>query len=143
MTTCINLQDRFGDKYRISFDEADDRERRVHLDPWLLEIRGRRGTIYPYGGDTLAVMVDGRAITAGKLASLPGLTAIQDGDREKTFLFDVTHFDKVAAIVLPYRKRQVSDAERERLAGLSALHGFKSRQSDTPQASNSHAEASA
>lgn len=142
MMICVNLRERFGSKYRIAFDEAYDArgKRGDNIDPWYMELPCRRGTIYPYGRDVLAVMVDGRPLTAAQLANLSGCRLIQDGDQEKTFLFDVAHFDTVAAIVRPYRKRQVSDAERERLAGLSKVHGFKSHQPVQPRASNSRPE---
>src|SRR5262249_6974448 len=117
MIICINLAERFGTQYRIVFDKSYDarRRRRETLDPWFMEIPCRKGTIYPFGGEMLAVQVDGRPLTAKRLLSLPGVRLLQDGDWERTFRFDVAQFSEVAAIVLPRRRRQISDAERQRL----------------------------
>jgi hypothetical protein len=57
----------------------------------------------------------------------------KDGETEKTFLFDVDHFPEVAAIVLPKRRRHISEAERQRLADLSKRHGFRPHQSGEPE----------
>jgi len=121
---CIDLAKRFGGNYRIRFDEADDRRRRRTVDPWMLELPCRRGVIYPHGGNILAVIVDGRPKVASQLRRLPCCSVLQDGDGESTFLFDVTHFPEVAAIVLPRRRRRASRAEWLRLADLSTRHGF-------------------
>src|SRR5437879_6352350 len=94
--TCINLMERFGEKYRIQFDEADDRRLRAIIDPRMLEIPCRRGVIYPYGGNVLAVIVDGRPKLAGELRRMACCKVIQDGETEKTFLFSLEHFPEVA-----------------------------------------------
>src|SRR5262249_13624280 len=111
---CIDLRHRFGARYRITHDPAAVTwgERR---DPWMMELRCEGGTIYPLGGSKLAVEVDGRPWTAKALATLPG-------DTETTFAFDVSRFDAVAQIVRPRKRRQVSEAERQRLAELSRRH---------------------
>jgi hypothetical protein len=90
----------------------------------MMLILCQRGDIYPYGGDLLAVDVDGRPVTARRLAEL-GLRLVQDGDNEKTFVFPAEQFAQVAKIVKPRRRRQVSDAEMRRLADLARRHGFQ------------------
>jgi hypothetical protein len=56
MAECIDLRERFGAEYRITWDEA--REGRDES-PWLMQIPCRGGiTIYPFGGTLLAVEVD-------------------------------------------------------------------------------------
>ena len=132
LATCINLLERFGTRFRITFDEAYDpaHRQRENLDPWAMQIPCRRGVIYPHGGDVLAVEVDGRPRLASQLREIPGVTELHDGNGEWTFLFPVTMFDTVAAIVLPRVKRRLTDeqkaAARERLAGYQ----FKSRTSE-------------
>jgi hypothetical protein len=124
MTSPIDLRERFGGKYRITWDEA--REGRDES-PWLMQIpcAGRGVTVYPHGGSTLAVEVNNRRGVSARLAEL-GLTQHQDGDREKTFLLDVADFDRVAAVVRPRRRRHLSERVRDafaagREAGLAAL----------------------
>jgi hypothetical protein len=136
---CIDLAKWFGSEYQIRFDEADNRQRRATIDPWLFEIPCRRGVIHPYGGTVLAVMVDGRPKLASQLRRLACCTVLQDGDEESTFGFDVNHFPEVAAIVLPRRRRQISEAERQRLADLSKRHGFVAHQSDVVSGAPTHA----
>jgi hypothetical protein len=117
--TCINLLAMFGEQYRITFDEAYDP---THVpigrrDPWMMQIpcEGQRVTIYPHGGTALAVEVDRRPSIAAKLQALAGVKLHQDGDIERTFLFDVSLFDQVAQIVKPRRRRRLTDKQRETL----------------------------
>jgi hypothetical protein len=70
--TCINLVERFGTDYRITFEEgyAHKGMHRDNLDPWYMQIPARFGTIYPYGGNTLGVMIDNHRYVSKKLAGL-------------------------------------------------------------------------
>jgi hypothetical protein len=118
--TCVNLLERHGADYRVTFDPAYD-SRKVPkrcLDPWLMQLRGagRGVTIYPHGGTRLAVEVDNRWKVAQQLAGLSGVELWQDGDGEKIFLFDVALFDRVAAIVKPRKRRRLTDEQKARLA---------------------------
>ena len=49
---CINLNEHFGTRYRITFDAAYDSRTRppAKLDPWMMQIPCQRGVMYPYGG---------------------------------------------------------------------------------------------
>ena len=69
-------------------------------------------TIYPFGGDRLAVEVDGRPGLVKQLTALPGVGLWQDGDGEKTFLFDVARFEAVAAVVRPRKRRRLPEGQR-------------------------------
>lgn len=111
----INLKERFGDRYRITFDEAYDPKHRPKdkLNPWMMEIPCERGTIYPDDDANLCVMIAYRPITAKKVGGLPGVELVQDGDHEKTFRFPVELFDAVAEIVRPRRKRHMTEANKE------------------------------
>jgi hypothetical protein len=125
--TCLNLRERFGRHYRIAFDPCYDPKGvpRAKLDPWYMTIPCRLGTIYPVGGDRLAVEVDYHPHVARKLAALPGAALTQNGDREKTFTFPAALFDQVAAVVRPYRRRRVSEAQRQ--AAREALARYRAR----------------
>src|SRR5262245_14096623 len=124
MTTCISLLETFGDKYRITWDEAAGNAR---SDPWMMQIPCREGiTIYPHGGNTLAVELTGHRNLVKRLAALPGLKLWQDGDDEKTFLFDLALFPQVAEIVKPHRlPPPLSDEQREEVRQRLAKYAFR------------------
>jgi hypothetical protein len=115
MTTCVNLRERFGNQYRITFDEAyDPRNRpRDKLDPWMMQIPCRFGTIYPHGGRVLAIEVDQHPMAVRLLEAIPACRGHQASNRERTFLFDLADFPAVAAVVRPRQKRRLSDAQRQ------------------------------
>lgn len=130
MTVCINLKERFGDRYRIAFDPAYNPRGRPKklLDPWMMIIPCRYGEIYPDGGDFLRVDIDGHNRIAARVAELQYCELVQDGDIEQTIRFPVTKFEQVAEIVRPYRRRQISDKERTRLWELGLPHRFTKQQ---------------
>jgi hypothetical protein len=121
---CVNLLDLFGKTYRITFDPAYQHRHvpRAKLDPWAMQIpcQGKGVCIYPQGGEVLAAQVDYRPGVARALAAIPGVALQQDGVREKTFLFPLALFGQVAAVVMPRRRRRLSEPVRraaaERLA---------------------------
>lgn len=118
----VNLREHFGDVYRVSIDkEAANGPR--DRDPWLCQIRCRRGLIYPYSDTHLAVQVDGHREIARRMAQTWKL--IQDGDREKTFLVPVEDFAAVVKFVMPYR-RPVLTAEQRAERGERARRLNKS-----------------
>lgn len=119
---CINLRQRFGDKYRITYDEAYYHERpefRATEEPHLQIIPCLRGHIYPTEGDTLAVFAPGGP-TRRRLAELPGCRPCTDGSDGATFLFHVDHFEAVAEVVQPRRRRRChsSPEHLQRLAEI-------------------------
>jgi hypothetical protein len=86
--------------------------------------------VYPFGGELLAVQIDGHPKLARALAAIPGVKLIQNGVRDKTFTFPIRLFGRVAALVKPHRRRRVSERERRRLAAI----GFRrqpNQRSDT------------
>lgn len=119
MAVCIDFRKRFGSELRIGLDPSAASP----TDPWMLTLKCRFGTIYPHGGDRLAVEVDHHPGIARQLVALPGVVLHQDGDREKTFLFDAAEFDSVAAIVLPRKRRRLSEDHKANL--LAAGRGFR------------------
>jgi hypothetical protein len=120
-TTCINLRERFGDRYRIGFDEAAVNG----TDPSMQTIPCRFGTIYPHGGEKLAIQVDGHNRIAKQMAAIPGIALHQDGDDEKTLVFPVNLFDQVAAIVAPKRVRRLTDEQKAKLLDAGQFYQFK------------------
>jgi hypothetical protein len=106
----------FGEDYKVTFDPAFHSRRvpRRCLGPWMLRLpcRGRGVTIYPFGGSRLAVEVDGRPGLVKKLVAIPGVELWQDGDGEKTFVFDVARFEAVAAVVRPRKRRRLPEGQR-------------------------------
>jgi hypothetical protein len=125
---CINLRERFP-KYQIEYDPAHKRGD----DPWMQVIPCHYGHIYPQGGELLAVATNGRKVGL-KLAKLPGVTVLQDGDDGMNIAFPITALPKVAAIMKPRRRRKVTEKERERLAGMRNKALLK-RTSHAPAAS--------
>jgi len=127
---CINLQQEFGTRYRVTFDAAYSPKHvpRDKLDVWSMQMPCQRGVVYPHGGGLLAVEVEGRRVTANRLRQLNCTTTYQEGDNFLTVTFDAADFDEVAAVVKPRRRRQVSEAERQRLASI----GFKQTAQPAP-----------
>lgn len=142
---CIDLLTMFGAKYKIGWDECYDHKGRPkeNLDPWYMTIPCERGIITPYGDTRLSLLVDSRPITANRLVESGICQLVQDGDHEKTFLFDVSDFDQIAAIVNPRKRRQVSEEERQRLATMGVQTRFQSRRTERSQRAPTHSEASA
>lgn len=123
MGECVNLRRRFGGTYRVTFDPAYDPKGRRPPDPWYMLIVGKRGVVYPYTADLLAVECDHRPRTAQKLAAL-GLRLVQDGDLEKTFAFPPEQFEAVAALILPRKRRVLTPEQRAERAARLAAHRF-------------------
>ncbi len=121
VVTCIDLKKRFP-QYRITLDEAcEDRK-----DSWMYQIPCRFGTIYPHGGDMLAVEVNYRRKVVPQLRAL-GLTEHQSGDGEYTFLFNPEQFKAVADLVGAKRKRKLSPEHRQKIAARFAEMRAKGR----------------
>ncbi len=115
---CINLRQRFGKVYRITYDPAYDHKgiHRKNLDPWYMQIPCRKGVIYPQGSDRLAVEIDYHGPTAKLVSKIPGITRTQRGDNEQTFTFHVDLFDQIAELVQPKKRRVLTEEQRQELA---------------------------
>jgi hypothetical protein len=72
---CPNLRKLYGDVYRITRDPCAE----SLADPWLHQIPGKLGAVYPFGHDQLAVDIDHRPAAARKVAAIPGVRVHQDG----------------------------------------------------------------
>jgi hypothetical protein len=123
---CLDIEGRYGRRYRvIPADETEYRETPVAERPWCVELRCRRGGVYPHGGSRLAAY--SRAGRIGTRLRALRFVLSARGDDETVIVFEADDLPEVMAILRPYRRRQVSEAERERLRALSAVHGFPRR----------------
>lgn len=119
--TCVNLQERFGRRYRVRW-EADGRTKtkwRKEEWPWLMEIRCRYGVVFPRGGDVLGAITTRPRIGRRLRALQCVLTA--RGDAETAVTFYARDAAAVFRLLRPFRRRQVTPMERERLCALLAV----------------------
>jgi len=125
--TCINLKERFGDRFKVEFEEAYEAETvdRPGEAPWLTRVPCQRGYIYPHGDNLLSAYTD-RSGTRKRLMEMDCCTVHQLGDTEITANFDVADFDKVAEVMKP-RKRQKGRAftEEEVRASTERLRRYR------------------
>ena len=109
---CINLRDRFGDRYQLTYDPAYF----GHVDPWYMQIPCRDGgTIFPHGGDLLAYEFTSKSSRRLNRLIALGCKVHQDGSEERCVLFHVDLFPKVAEIAKPRRKRRGTPESVDRL----------------------------
>lgn len=113
---CPNLHELFGSKYRVTW-EQDGMTAHRESNPetkWRMRIVGKRGEVYPYGPNRLAVAT-GNPYVARKLGQ-----KIKPGE-ECAVQFHVDNTQTVFDLIKPRRRKQVSEATKERLASqLSA-----------------------
>ena len=91
----------------------------------MMTIPCRTGTIYPHGGETLALELNGHPKIALKVAAIHGVVLHQDGDEEKTFLFPVILFPKVALVVGARKVRRLGEDHKARLLKGGQKFHFK------------------
>ncbi len=121
-TECVNLKTRFGDRFKVRYEESYQAERGENAwkqDPWLLVIPcTRKGWhIYSHGGDLLGVATVGsRGEITKRLLALDCVTITQDGDDGVNVIFPVDRFEDVAEIVKPRRRRRGMTPEERQVA---------------------------
>ncbi len=115
-TNPIDIRATAGKRYRVEYEQS--RLGRVE-DGWLLTIPCTRGHIYPHSSELLGVATDSRSAGLA-IAKLPGVTVLQEGVDGFNLVFPPKLLPKVAKIVRPKRRRQLSAVQRalagERLA---------------------------
>jgi len=89
-----------------------------------LVIPCQHGELYPYGDDQLVASTKVAGGVARALKALTFTTLHQDGSDGVDVIFPVDRFEKVAGIMKPRKRRQVSDAGRKRLAVMGAKFRF-------------------
>lgn len=125
----INLKSEFGSIYRVSLDESADIAGQTTEDRvWLWQIKCKRGHVYVHGVNTLGAYCD-RSPSIKRLLALPFVKLHQRGDRECTVTFDPSHLEEVLQVLSPYKRRQVSEEERQRLASIGARTRLRPRHS--------------
>jgi hypothetical protein len=120
MSECVNLLEEFGRRFRVGFDPAYD-PRHVpedKLDSWMMTLSSRFATLYPVGGNMLAVEVEGRPSIRRQLDGLADCERYLVGERFGSWVFPLRCFERVAVIVQPARKRVWTDSERKERAKL-------------------------
>jgi len=114
---CINLRERFGDRYKVIFEESYYAERpefRAAEAPWLMIIPCEHGHFFPWDLEHLAFASDKNGSVANKLRKLDFATTHQDGDEGVNIFFPAERFEDVARIVKPRPKRPPMSEERRR-----------------------------
>ena len=79
---CINLQDRFGDRFKVEYEEsyyAQYGRRARIVAPRLMIILCQHGHIYPHGGEMLGVATNQRGPVTGKIEALECTTRSGSG----------------------------------------------------------------
>jgi hypothetical protein len=110
----MDLKKIFGDKYMVTLDESwesETPENRTEFlakgkEVWYYEIKGRRGTIYPYSDTHIAVVLPTRS--ARRLVNLMGseLILLQHADDAMCFKADVQHTNALIRFIKPKRMRK-------------------------------------
>jgi len=97
-------------------------------DPASLIIPGKYGHVFYWGGDLLAVSVDGYTGIAARVRRLPFVAIVQDGDcGEVTATFAADRMDDIAQVVRLRRRMRLTDAERDRRRALGAAMASQNR----------------
>jgi len=112
---CVNLKEMFGDRYKATHEEsyfAEHGENAIREDPWLLIIPCYSGHICPWGGNDLAACTDKAGPVVNRLKALPFATVAQDGSDGANIVFDVVHFNQVAEIMKPRRRKRLSEEQK-------------------------------
>lgn len=126
---CIDLPARYGATYRIGYEDVG--ETPLAERPWLAFIRCRHGRVGVHGGQRLYAFTD-RSRIGAQLRRLPFVERKQ-GDAEVRVVFHHDHMAAVLELLKPYRRRQVSEAERLRLAGMGFRKGDRQAHCDDAQ----------
>jgi len=117
-------------------NELEGRAAHQRDDPWDLVLPGWAGFVAPWGrigagapsGTTLVACTHSVVTTRRLLATVSGARVVQDGSDGQNVTFAVEHLDAVAAVLRLRRVKVVTEAERQRLAGLSRRHSPFRRQ---------------
>jgi hypothetical protein len=128
MENCIDLAERFGNRFRVTYEPAYQAEHGPRAwvnDPWLKIIPCQHGHIFPWGGTRLAAASNTVGPTAKTLRGLPWVEVAQDGSDGTTVVFDVSRFEEIAEIMKPKRKRVLSDEAKRRLAEAGTKTQFR------------------
>jgi hypothetical protein len=106
---------------------ADYTQYRIVDEPGWGKVKGappviacRNGHISAWGGDTLAASTNGRGPVAGKLAKIGQLW--NDADDGVTIVFSPDQFADVAKVMVPRRRKRLTDEQRAKLVAAGAKY---------------------
>jgi hypothetical protein len=114
--TCINLKERFGDRFKVVYEEsyyADRGENARAEDPWYMILLCQNGHISPWDDKRLAACTSRPGSVAKRLKALPFAETVQDGDDGANVAFPVEHFAEVAEIMRPRKRKRLSEEQRQ------------------------------
>ncbi len=130
----MDLVKMFGDKYHVTQDESWEAEtpaNRVEFlakgdEVWYYEIKGKRGTVYPYSQTQVAVVLPTRA--ARRLVQLMGaeLVLLQHADDSLCYKAGAKHAAAIVRFIRPKRLRQLTAEHKAALASRLARYRFQS-----------------
>jgi hypothetical protein len=141
---CVNLKERFGRRFKVVYEESYYAERpefRAAEAPWLMMIPCQHGHICPWGGENLAACTRTAGPIAKRLKALPFATVAQDGSDGANVVFPVDHFEEVAAIMKPRRRRVLSPKARKAAGERLAKYQFRPAVGIAPEGQGSVREA--
>ncbi len=107
--TCIDLLVLCGARYKIEFEESHHVEKPDYRNqdrPWLAQIPCLNGHVGVWGNNLLVACTNKSGTVSTELRQLPFVEVVADGNDGINVTFDVEHFDEVAAIMKPRRRRR-------------------------------------
>jgi hypothetical protein len=90
----------------------------------MQRIPGRRGHVFPWSDDLLAVATNNRGPKAKAITRLPGVTVVNDADDGFNITFPSSLLPQVARLIGLRRKRQLTAKQRQAAAERLAEHRF-------------------
>ena len=135
MAICLNLKELFGDRFKLDVGEsyyAERSEFRREEEPWLTHILCQHGHIGVWGDDLLVACTNSAGAGATRLKALSFAEVAQDGTDGVNVTFPLEHFDEVAEVMKPRKRRRLSEEQRARLVEAGAKYRFsRGAQSDS------------
>ena len=132
---CLDLKELFGDRYKLGIDEsyyAERAEFRRDEEVWLTHIVCQHGHIGVWVDDLLVACTNSAGAVATRLKALPFAEAVQDGTDGANVTFPVEHFDAVAEVMKPRKRRRLSEEHKAKLAASNTKYRFQpASQSDS------------
>ena len=114
---CVNLKKQFGREYKVVCEESYHSEYGANArteDPWLMVVLCQNGHICPWGGSMLAACTDKNGSIANLLRKNPLVNVVHDGDDGVNAVFNMKHFDEIANIMKPRKRRRLSEAQKQK-----------------------------
>lgn len=124
---CLDLQKLFGKRYRVTLEaNGVTKSQTPEAEyPWLYEIVGRKGMVYPHGSNVLAAV----GFTPSSSRKLRGLTHALTvrGDQEVVITFEPKNIESVFKIIKPRKRRRLTDEQRAAAIERLKEHQFHAR----------------